>query len=386
MLSPKVSVIWLAVGLIALPLSSAVAGPGGGPGNPVLCNADSNGTKDVAFGGNATTGSHRFNTISDGTTLAQSFFSNGGGVYLLVGCEVNAGAASLVEQGVSGAAANAARVGTLNATGSAVTNTVFVGLGGATFEYVGSADIDGDGGAEYIFQGKTGTSSFGVGRVNFVSGTNAGTAVFIPLGGGIFNFAGAADADNDDDDDLFFLASDGTVRVDTSNGTAISTGAAFFSIGGDFNIIDIRDADNDGNADLLLDTKVSASQPTTQVRKLSGGLPTGAQTFIPNAGGTLPAVFFADTDGDGLADVIQNGGTTTRINANSGSLAFAAGVDISNGGNSPVGAGDFDADGDQDIIGQNSFQAQITLLDGTAKEGVQPAAIPNAGGNFSVTP
>ncbi len=371
-----------AVAAIALAAAPTVwAGPVGG-GEPVVCNIDSNLTDDLAFRGTST---NRVNLIAGGDSTSSAFHGNGGGDWNLVDCE-RLGSAALIDEGASGAAANFARARLLSSDGTTVDNELFVGLGGGLFEYVGSADVDGDGLKELVFQGTGGIAGFG--KVEFVVGPNAGTTAFVALGGGSFRWAGAGDVDADGDDDIFWVTSSGQVRIDEGNGVdGVDQGATFFSIGSDFVIAVIADLTGNGQVDLVLN---AAAQGTAKALELNNGVPTGTETFFATGGNAFVPSFVIDTDGVNGGNIFSvgplNGGmTSNRIHLVDASLAITGPTTLALTG-TPEVAGDFDDDGLGDVASASAGAVSITLFENGDQVKGTGADIPNAGGTFVLVP
>lgn len=364
---------------------SALAGPPPSPGTPVACNVNDDMTQDLAFSG-ATT--NRVNLILNGASSSQGFFPNGGGTWELMACQkvgsaglISQGSAGLISQGMLGVAANFVRIQTLNAAGNAVVSTTFVGRGGGAWSFVGTADVDGDGLQDLLFDGVNGTPGAPFGRITFVVGPNARTNTFINLAGGFWGFIGKGDADADGDEDVFYISSNANfLRIDISNGTSIPTSRFLSLAGGIFTVKAIGDMTGDDKADLLLDSSSGA-----KIQQLDGGTALGS-IFRPNGGGTLVPTFIADTDGNRGGDVIFVGATQSRIDIlNNAGLGFVRSGFVQNQGFTPVMTGDFDGDGNEDIVGESAGGIQFTLLSGsTAKR--KPAAIPNGGGTLALVP
>lgn len=368
-----------AVFLAATP--AAWAGPVGS-GEPVVCNIDTNLTDDLAFRGPTT---NRINLISGGNSTSSSFHGNGGGDWSLIDC-ARLGSAALIDEGVGGSATNFARARLLSGDGTSVDSEFFVGLGGGLFEYVGAADVDGDGLKDLVFQG-TGAIA-GIGKVEFVVGPNAGSADFLPLGGGAFRFAGVGDVDADGDDDIFWATSAGQVRIDEGNGVdGVDVAANFFSIGANFVISVVADLTGNGQADLVMN---AAAQGTAKAMELNNGVPTGNESFFPTGGNAFIPSFVIDTDGVNGGDIfsvgpLNAGVTSNRIHLVDASLALTGPTTIPISG-TPEVSGDFDDDGLGDVASASGGGVAITLFENGNQVKGTGAAIPNAGGTFVLVP
>lgn len=359
--------------------AAAIAGPT--PTGVVACDINDDGTKDLAFLG--VTGSEanfdKTTLIVAGAPGTNGLFATGGGVWQLQSCgRFGDGAAGLVSQGVSGSALNFVRVQVLNAAGTAVDSTVFAARGGGSWDYAGTADVDGDGLQDIIFQGVDGTAGQPFAKVSIVVGANAGTNIFIQTANGLFDYVGKGDTDDDGDEDLFFQSNDGNnFRIDLSNGT--SPPVKNVKPSGGFSIAVIGDVNGDSKADMVLN-----NVSTAKLQELDGAT-FMASIFRPNGGGTLVPILSGDADNNGADDVFYNNTgspNSTRVDLmTQGSLALSSSGFIDTGSFLPSVVGDFDADSNDDLAGQAPGATRLTLLDGVT---ATPGNFVNTNGNYKV--
>ncbi len=375
-----------AAALVALGASSALAGSTPSDGDVFNCNYNDDETNDLAFGGD---GSNRSNVIEDAGVTSTGFFGNGGNAWQIEGCARvvpgsttaggPTGSGGLISEGVSGSAANFTRVEQLSSNGTVIENTVYGSLGGGSWDYAGSADVDGDGIDDLVYDGVGGTAGEPFYKVEILLGANAGTVIFGASGGGSFKYEGTGDVDADGDQDLFFVTTDGTVlRIDIYENAAIDS-STFTALGdGSFEITAIGDVTGDDKADLVQNSAASA-----KIVQLEDGVTTGT-LFTANGGNTLVPNLLADTEGNGGNDVIYVGDPSSRIDLmNEDSLGVESSAFLPNLGYDPVLTGDYDGDGDGDIAGESGVGVRFTLLNGASAEG-RSLNIPNGGGTFDL--
>jgi hypothetical protein len=354
----------LAVAFVLCGATAAIAGPVGGA--LLACNINDDDTRDLAYGGVAGTSQADFDLttlIALGDVTGTGQVPTGGGVWDLVSCgRFGPSAAGMVSVGVSGTAANFVRVSTLNAAGDTIVASVFAPLGGGAWEYVGTADVDGDGLQDLILQGVDGTSGQPFAKVSIVVGANAPTTLYIGTANGLFDYVGKGDTDADGDEDLFFASNDGTYfRIDLADGTNPLQGNVKGA--GGFSLAAIGDVNGDGKADMVLN-----SATTAKLQELDGAT-FMASIFRANGGGALVPILTGDTDDNGADDVLYNNSgspNSTRIDLMAfGSLALLSNGFIDTGSFLPTVVGDFDGDDKADLAGQAPGATRLTLLDGT---------------------
>jgi|GEM_PF-1717846 len=231
-------------------------------------------------------------------------------------------------------------------------------------------DFDNDGDLDAVI---TGTNS---GNISSIYRNDAGTFTDIGAGLTALNNGTArwGDYDQDGDLDLFIAGRDGSnvnqsklYRNDSSSFTEVAAGIA----GVRYSSAAWGDFDHDGDLDLLLCGRNGAGNSTNFTRIYRND---GNDTFTDLAAG-LPGLSFGsvaagDYDNDGDLDLVVSGTSTsgsrfTGIFRNNGDETF---TDISAGlpqwNNSSIAWGDYDNDGDLDLLfsGQESSGTPLTRI------------------------
>jgi len=237
------------------------------------------------------------------------------------------------------------------------TKTDFSTTGNATGMAVG--DLDGDGKADLAVADNNGVVS--VFRNTSTSGTISYAAKVDFATGTYPRYVVIGDMDGDGKLDLA-VANQGSTSVSVLRNTSSGTGNINFAAkvdmttGASPSSVAIGDMDGDGKLDLVVQNNSSTFISIFRNTSSSGSI-----SFIAKQDFTLPnngvALAIGDFDGDGKPDFAATNGTTPtglvsvfRNTSSSGSITFAAKVDISTGAN-PYGIaiGDLDGDGKDDM-------------------------------------
>jgi predicted nucleotidyltransferase len=188
------------------------------------------------------------------------------------------------------------------------------------------------------------------------------------------------DYDNDDDLDILITGYDNNwnpiAKVYRNTGGSFSedTGISLTGVGA--STVAFGDYDNDGDLDILLTGEFSYNNVTAKVYRNTGG------SFSEDIGISLTGVVdssvaFGDYDNDGDLDILLTGysdsGIIAKVYRNTGgSFSEDTGISLTGVVNSSVAFGDYDNDGDLDI-----------LLTGYSSSGNIAKVYRNTGGSFS---
>ena len=191
---------------------------------------------------------------------------------------------------------------------------------------------------------------------------------FTDIGAGIAGVAGSSvawgDYDNDGDLDILLTGSGSSVRTSTLYRNSGGANPTFTDVGAGLTPVDDSsvawgDYDNDGNLDILLTGEDVNLVPVTQLYRNSGG----ANPTFSDVGAALPGVYLSsvawgDYDNDGDLDILITGldGTAriSKLYRNGGganpTFSEVAGIALTTVSQSSVAWGDYDNDGDLDIL------------------------------------
>ncbi|MEO7298160.1 MAG: immunoglobulin domain-containing protein [Verrucomicrobiota bacterium] len=247
-----------------------------------------------------------------------------------------------------------------------------------------AADVDGDGKPDVIYV-DSGNNRIGVYRNVSVAGsltTNSLAApVFFSVGASP-PYVRARDIDGDGRIDLVSCNRDGTISILRNIGNAGSISFApkvnFFSGTDAFDVV-IQDFDGDGKPDLavahLETTFISVFRNTS----VPGDITTNSlapKVELPSLGG-LFTIFAGDVDGDGKAELLAGGKSSTlsvyRNLASTGSLttnSFAAPVNFGNPGwLQNIALSDINGDGKADIITEGQLNSYLAIYQNQSTPG-----------------
>ncbi len=242
-------------------------------------------------------------------------------------------------------------------------------------------DYDNDGDLDVVLTGR-GT---GFGLVGRIFRNNSGSFVNISTGLTGLRFGAAAwgDYDNDGDLDVIFSGRDtGEPRrtfLYRNDGPTTFTQAGFDFPDVDLSAFDWGDYDNDGDLDLLLvGNEYHAQRLISRIYRNNGA---GSFTFIDYGliGLEWASAAWGDYDNDGDLDIALNGGdgmggVFARIYRNNAGASFTdVGAGLPGTEKGEVAWGDYDNDGDLDLL--------VSGLDGAS--GALTRIYTNDGGSFS---
>jgi ELWxxDGT repeat protein len=256
--------------------------------------------------------------------------------------------------------------GTLTSGGAAVAPD-------ASWSIAGISDFNGDGNADILWRDTSGeVAAWLMNGTSITSGadlTSGGVAVRPDAS---WSVAGTGDFNGDGNADILWRDTSGEVAIWTMNGNAITSGADVTSGGSvvrpdaSWSVAGIGDFNGDGNRDILWrSTAGEVSLWTMNGSTITGGgdLTSGGASVRPDASWSIAGI--GDFNGDGNSDVLwrnssgalnlwlMNGTTIT-----SGGPVTSGGVAVSPDASwHVVEIGDFNGDGNSDILWRNNSGA-----------------------------
>jgi hypothetical protein len=233
-------------------------------------------------------------------------------------------------------------------------------------------DSDGDGNSDLFWRDNTGQIS--IWKMNDLWLDSASEVAVQPDAGAILVATG--DFNGDGKADLvWYKPTTGEVRIWTIDGSArtgdLPVGFVDLSLG--WNLAGVGDFDGDGNLDLLWFSRSTGKVKTWPMNGISrvvvGGLPVeiGLQATVdPNAGWSIAGV--GDMDNDGISDILWWSRVDGRVNhwlmtpsmslkPESGNI----GTHVSPGTWKLVGVGDFNADGQTDVLWKDDASGDVEV-------------------------
>ena len=256
--------------------------------------------------------------------------------------------------------------GTLTSGGAAVAPD-------ATWSIAGISDFNGDGNADILWRDTSGeVATWLMNGTSITSGadlTSGGVAVRPDAS---WSVAGTGDFNGDGKADILWRDTSGEVAIWTMNGNTITSGADVTSGGSavrpdaSWSVAGIGDFNGDGNRDILWrSTSGQVSLWTMNGSAITGGgdLTSGGAAVRPDATWSIAGI--GDFNGDGNSDILwrnsngslnlwQMNGTTIT----SGGAVTSGGVAVSPDASwHVVEIGDFNGDGNSDILWRNDSGA-----------------------------
>jgi ELWxxDGT repeat protein len=256
--------------------------------------------------------------------------------------------------------------GTLTSGGAAVAPD-------ASWSIAGVSDFNGDGNADILWRNSSGeVATWLMNGTSITSGadvTSNGAAVRPDAS---WSVAGTGDFNGDGNADILWRNSSGEVSIWLMNGSTITSGADVTSNGttvrpdASWSVAGIGDFNGDGNRDILWrDTSGEVAIWTMNGTAITGGgdLTSGGASVRPDASWSVAGI--GDFNGDGNSDIVwrnSNGSLALwLINGNT----VTSGGPITSGGSAVapdaswriVEIGDFNGDGNSDILWRNNSGA-----------------------------
>jgi len=245
------------------------------------------------------------------------------------------------------------------------------------WEVVASADFNNDGKADIVLQNADGTP-----QIWLMNGTSVTSTVTLANPGSAWHVVAADDFNNDGNPDLLFQNQDGRTAVALMNGTSVVSMTTVGNPGTAWRAIGAGDFNNDGNADILFqDTDNNNGSP--QIWEMNG-TSVIATAVLPNPGKGWQAIGTGDFNGDGNADILfQNKDGTPQIWEMNGTSILAEAT-LANPGSSwqAIGTSDFNGDGMSDILFQNSSNGTPLVWEMNGTSVATTFTLPSPGSNF----
>jgi hypothetical protein len=276
---------------------------------------------------------------------------------------------------------------------------IVAGLVGVRYSAVAWGDYDGDGDLDILLTGY----AVGIGRTSRIYRNDAGTFTDIAAGlPGVFDSSVAwGDYDGDGDLDILLTGSFDNnynwinrIYRNNGDGTFTNSNAGLESVR--LSTAAWGDYDGDGDLDILLTGENSSSDYISTIYKNDAGTFTKIAAVLEGVYDST--IGWGDYDGDGDLDILLTGSNTSHqsistIYRNNGDETFTdivAGLEGVSGFRSFGGSawGDYDGDGDLDILvtGRNSsLQGVSSIYRNNSKENGQSYEAPTAPSNLSTS-
>jgi len=233
-----------------------------------------------------------------------------------------------------------------------------ISLTGVYYSSVAWGDYDNDGDLDILMTGYTGSSA--ISKVYRNNGNNTFSEQSgISLTGVYYSSVAWGDYDNDGDLDILLTGFSGTTaisKVYRNNGNNTFSEQSGISLTGVYySSVAWGDYDNDGDLDILM-TGQTGSSAISKVYCNNGNNTFSEQSGISLTGVYYSSVAWGDYDNDGDLDILLTGypGTTviSKVYRNNGNNTFSeqSGISLTGVSNSSVAWGDYDNDGDLDIL------------------------------------
>jgi predicted nucleotidyltransferase len=257
-------------------------------------------------------------------------------------------------------------------TGGSFSEDTGISLSGVSSSSVAFGDYDNDGDLDILLTG------YAIAKVYRNTGGSFSEDTGFSIPGVSSSSVAFGDYDNDGDLDILLTGDSDSGRIAKvyrNTGGSFSEDTGFFHTGVSSSSVAFGDYDNDGDLDILL-TGDSDSGKIAKVYRNTGG------SFSEDTGFSLTgvddsSVVFGDYDNDGDLDILLTGSSDSGIIAKvyrntGGSFSEDTGFSLTGVENSSVAFGDYDNDGDLDI-----------LLTGYSDSGRIAKVYRNTGGSFS---
>ncbi|KPA19078.1 hypothetical protein MHK_000704, partial [Candidatus Magnetomorum sp. HK-1] len=239
-------------------------------------------------------------------------------------------------------------------TGGSFSEDTGINLTVVDYSSVAFGDYDNDGDLDILLTGEAGSSR--IAKVYRNTEGSFSEAAGINLPGVRFSSVEFGDYDNDGDLDILLTGCTGSIRIakvyrNTGGSFNEDTGINLTKV--DYSSVAFGDYDNDGDLDILLAGYTSSSKIAKVYRNTEGSF--SEATDISLTGAAKCSVAFGDYDNDGDLDILLTGDTDSskiaKVYRNTGgNFSEATDINLTGVYNSSVAFGDYDNDGDLDIL------------------------------------
>ncbi len=231
-----------------------------------------------------------------------------------------------------------------------------ISLTGARCGDVAWGDYDNDGDLDILLTGYNGTTA--ISKIYQNNGNNTfAEQTGIPLTGAYYGSTAWGDYDNDGDLDILLTGFNGTIIYQNNGNNTFTEQTGIHLTGVFYSSVAWGDYDNDGDLDILLTGTADGTTGVSKIYQNNGNNTFTRQIGIPLTGVYYSSVAWGDYDNDGDLDILLTGttdGTTgvSKIYQNNGNNTFTeqTGISLTGVFNGSVAWGDYDNDGDLDIL------------------------------------
>ncbi|MFH2049392.1 MAG: FG-GAP-like repeat-containing protein, partial [bacterium] len=256
-----------------------------------------------------------------------------------------------------------------NNSDNTFTEQTGISLTGVLYSSIAWGDYDNDGDLDVLLTGYANSGNF-ISKIYSNNGDNSFTEhLEINLTGVYFSSVAWGDYDNDGDLDIILTgvtSSDINIskiyRNDGNNSFTEQTGSSL--VGVRISSVAWGDYDNDGDLDILLTEQTNINTRVSKIYRNNGDNSFTEQTGISLTGVGYGSVAWGDYDNDGDLDILLTGYTdgstyVSKIYSNNGDNSFTeqTGISLTGVRNSSVAWGDYDNDGDLDILLTGEFSS-----------------------------
>ncbi|TAE32796.1 MAG: VCBS repeat-containing protein, partial [Candidatus Kapaibacterium sp.] len=232
-------------------------------------------------------------------------------------------------------------------------------------DHIAAADFNGDGLMDIV--ASCGTN---IRIAQNTGGLSFATPVSIAAGASTFGCA-TGDFDNDGDMDVVYCRNDNNVGILVNDGTGTFSATPFtVNVGSAQGFASVGDLDNDGDLDIVVSNTGGSTAMTILENTTSGGVLSFAAPINRATAAGNGDVVVADFNADGSLDIASILDATARIFMNTGTGALSGRFPVAPNSSTPLGgtnsfsgaAGDWDNDGDIDLVSANHTTGNASIL------------------------